>query len=84
AFFCLLFFAAAKKSRCRPAQGQRLKRANESRMPAKTKPNQTKPNQTKPKTARAAKAPTQHPPHRPHSVADEKKPKTKPQQDTRR
>ncbi|CAG9235872.1 hypothetical protein PSAB6_650001 [Paraburkholderia sabiae] len=23
AFFCLLFFAAAKKSRCRPAQGQR-------------------------------------------------------------
>jgi hypothetical protein len=25
AFFCLLFFAAAKKSRCRPAQGQRLK-----------------------------------------------------------
>jgi hypothetical protein len=28
AFFCLLFFAAAKKSRCRPAQGQRLKQAN--------------------------------------------------------
>jgi hypothetical protein len=26
AFFCLLFFAAAKKSRCRPAQGQRLRR----------------------------------------------------------
>jgi hypothetical protein len=25
AFFCLLFFAAAKKSRCRPAQGQRMK-----------------------------------------------------------
>ncbi|MEM5285076.1 hypothetical protein, partial [Paraburkholderia sabiae] len=25
AFFCLLFFAAAKKSRCRPAQGRRLK-----------------------------------------------------------
>jgi hypothetical protein len=25
AFFCLLFFAAAKKSRCRPAQGQRKK-----------------------------------------------------------
>jgi hypothetical protein len=24
AFFCLLFFAAAKKSRCRPAQGRRL------------------------------------------------------------
>jgi hypothetical protein len=24
AFFCLLFFAAAKKSRCRPAQGQRV------------------------------------------------------------
>src|SRR5215471_11146158 len=25
AFFCLLFFAAAKKSRCRPAQGRRVK-----------------------------------------------------------
>jgi hypothetical protein len=25
AFFCLLFFAAAKKSRCRPAQGRRMK-----------------------------------------------------------
>jgi hypothetical protein len=24
AFFCLLFFAAAKKSRCRPAQGRRM------------------------------------------------------------
>ncbi|MFP3557703.1 hypothetical protein SB861_44555, partial [Paraburkholderia sp. SIMBA_049] len=24
AFFCLLFFAAAKKSRCRPAQGRRV------------------------------------------------------------
>ncbi|MCO4882508.1 hypothetical protein, partial [Paraburkholderia caribensis] len=30
-------FAAAKKSRCRPAQGRRVKRANESRMPAKAK-----------------------------------------------
>ncbi|WP_176055511.1 hypothetical protein [Paraburkholderia caribensis] len=37
AFFCLLFFAAAKKSRCRPAQGRRLKHANNSRMPAKAK-----------------------------------------------
>ncbi|MCO4883217.1 hypothetical protein, partial [Paraburkholderia caribensis] len=36
-FFCLLFFAAAKKSRCRPAQGRRVKRANNSRMPAKAK-----------------------------------------------
>ncbi|WP_180731377.1 hypothetical protein [Paraburkholderia sp. PGU19] len=34
AFFCLLFFAAAKKSRCRPAQGRRVKHANASRMPA--------------------------------------------------
>ncbi|WP_204117524.1 hypothetical protein, partial [Paraburkholderia sp. C35] len=25
AFFCLLFFAAAKKSRCCPAQGRRMK-----------------------------------------------------------
>ncbi len=35
AFFCLLFFAAAKKSRCRPAQGRRLKREGKTRMPAK-------------------------------------------------
>src|SRR6478672_11978651 len=35
AFFCLLFFAAAKKSRCRPAQGRRLKHDNKTRMPAK-------------------------------------------------
>ncbi|AUT63460.1 hypothetical protein C2L65_28525 [Paraburkholderia terrae] len=34
AFFCLLFFAAAKKSRCRPAQGRRVKQANKARMPA--------------------------------------------------
>jgi hypothetical protein len=34
AFFCLLFFAAAKKSRCRPAQGQRLKHEGKTRMPA--------------------------------------------------
>ncbi|MHB9837436.1 hypothetical protein Q8F57_021625 [Paraburkholderia terrae] len=34
AFFCLLFFAAAKKSRCRPAQGRRVKHANKTRMPA--------------------------------------------------
>ncbi|WP_208545850.1 hypothetical protein, partial [Paraburkholderia steynii] len=41
AFFCLLFFAAAKKSRCRPAQGRRLKHANKPRMPAKSPKNQT-------------------------------------------
>ena len=41
AFFCLLFFAAAKKSRCRPAQGGRLKHANESRMPAQRPKDQT-------------------------------------------
>ncbi|MCO4879091.1 hypothetical protein, partial [Paraburkholderia caribensis] len=29
----------AKKSRCRPAQGRRLKHANNSRMPAKAKAN---------------------------------------------
>src|ERR1700740_2388170 len=39
--YCLLFFAAAKKSRCRPAQGRRVKHANKSRMPAKTQANQT-------------------------------------------
>jgi hypothetical protein len=37
AFFCLLFFAAAKKSRCRPAQGQRMKQDKKSRMPAQQK-----------------------------------------------
>ncbi|WP_310045446.1 hypothetical protein, partial [Paraburkholderia caribensis] len=44
-----LFFAAAKKSRCRPAQGRRLKRANVTRMPAKAKAKrgcQRKPRQT--------------------------------------
>jgi hypothetical protein len=41
AFFCLLFFAAAKKSRCRPAQGQRVKREGKTRMPAKTPANPT-------------------------------------------
>src|SRR6266704_4731094 len=41
AFFCLLFFAAAKKSRCRPAQGQRVKREGITRMPAKTPANPT-------------------------------------------
>jgi hypothetical protein len=35
AFFCLLFFAAAKKSRCRPAQGRRVKHEGKTRMPAK-------------------------------------------------
>jgi len=41
AFFCLLFFAAAKKSRCRPAQGRRLKHEGKARMPAQTQANQT-------------------------------------------
>ncbi|WP_218160258.1 hypothetical protein, partial [Paraburkholderia hospita] len=49
AFFCLLFFAAAKKSRCRPAQGRRVKHEGKARMPAK---DQTKPDQT----TRATKA----------------------------
>jgi hypothetical protein len=35
AFFCLLFFAAAKKSRCRPAQGRRVKHESKTRMPAR-------------------------------------------------
>ncbi|MFP3556076.1 hypothetical protein SB861_35995, partial [Paraburkholderia sp. SIMBA_049] len=40
AFFCLLFFAAAKKSRCRPAQGRRMKHDGIARMPAQKKTNQ--------------------------------------------
>src|ERR1700743_702252 len=34
-------YAAAKKSRCRPAQGRRLKQANTTRMPAKKQKNPT-------------------------------------------
>jgi hypothetical protein len=41
AFFCLLFFAAAKKSRCRPAQGRRLNHEGKSRMPAQRQANHT-------------------------------------------
>ncbi|MBN3760265.1 hypothetical protein [Burkholderia sp. Ac-20365] len=41
AFFCLLFFAAAKKSRCRPAQGRRVKYEDISRTPAQSQANQT-------------------------------------------
>jgi hypothetical protein len=41
AFFCLLFFAAAKKSRCRPAQGQRVKHEGITRMPAQRPKHQT-------------------------------------------
>jgi len=41
AFFCLLFFAAAKRSRCRPAQGRRLKHDNKTRMPAKRSKHRT-------------------------------------------
>jgi len=47
AFFCLLFFAAAKKSRCRPAQGQRWQTDTTTRMPAQQKP---KTKNQKPKT----------------------------------
>jgi hypothetical protein len=43
AFFCLLFFAAAKKSRCRPAQGRRMKREGKARMPAQRQKNRTTP-----------------------------------------
>ncbi|MCO4878905.1 hypothetical protein, partial [Paraburkholderia caribensis] len=64
---CLLFFAAAKKSRCRPAQGRRVKRANKSRMPATRSKHTTgdeqtpqrggeqKPNQTHPKSPNSKK-----------------------------
>ncbi|SEH60518.1 hypothetical protein SAMN05192544_1004177 [Paraburkholderia hospita] len=84
AFFCLLFFAAAKKSRCRPAQGRRLKHEGKTRMPAQRQKNQTG-RATKTKrgcqrkgqnnqTARAAKP--LHRSHRnsihPNSVADKK------------
>src|SRR6478736_9311572 len=41
AFFCLLFFAAAKKSRCRPAQGRRLKHEGITRMPAQRQTHRT-------------------------------------------
>src|ERR1700747_3341373 len=54
AFFCLLFFAAAKKSRCRPAQGRRLKHEGIARMPAQ----EQKPNRLR-STHRIADASTQ-------------------------
>ncbi|WP_204117410.1 hypothetical protein, partial [Paraburkholderia sp. C35] len=41
AFFCLLFFAAAKKSRCRPAQGQRKKNQYEIADAIETDTNKT-------------------------------------------
>ena len=54
AFFCLLFFAAAKKSRCRPAQGQPRQTDNKTRMPATALEDQTKP-KPKPKSRRTEK-----------------------------
>src|ERR1700760_729865 len=48
-------YAAAKKSRCRPAQGRRLKYEGIARMPAQTQANQTA------CTAMPAKAPQNHP-----------------------
>src|ERR1700741_1018980 len=42
AFFCLFFFAAAKKSRCRPAQGRRM---NGRHRNADASENTSKPNQ---------------------------------------
>ncbi|WP_225034464.1 hypothetical protein, partial [Paraburkholderia sp. XV] len=60
----------AKKSRCRPAQGRRLKRAKNSRMPAQK---QNTPTSTARKAPRQTQAQAQanHP-----SVADRKKTKT--------
>jgi hypothetical protein len=59
AFFCLLFFAAAKKSRCRPAQGRRLKLDNNSRMPAQ---NTCKPDSLRSKKRKPKPKPNQKPP----------------------
>jgi hypothetical protein len=48
AFFCLLFFAAAKKSRCRPAQGQRVTHQYEfADASQKPKPKNQKPKKSK-------------------------------------
>ncbi|WP_218160266.1 hypothetical protein, partial [Paraburkholderia hospita] len=60
AFFCLLFFAAAKKSRCRPAQGRRLKLDGKARMPEhrqKHRPTTPTPQTREPGCQRMAKAP---------------------------
>src|SRR6185369_15086703 len=64
AFFCLLFFAAAKKSRCRPAQGRRLKQANKSRMPAKRRKHQTATHEAPSQTADASEKANTHRPSR--------------------
>src|ERR1700740_379665 len=68
AFFCLLFFAAAKKSRCRPAQGRRLKHEGKTRMPAKRQKNQND-LRRKHRLADASEKPKLPP-----SVADNKEP----------
>src|SRR6202007_2355971 len=69
AFFCLLFFAAAKKSRCRPAQGRRLKHEGNTRMPAKTleQPN-------RPRHAAKRRLPAQHQNHKQKRPAQRKQP----------
>ncbi|MBN3767654.1 hypothetical protein [Burkholderia sp. Ac-20365] len=46
--FAYFSLQPAKKSRCRPAQGQRVKHEGKTRMPATNKANQSKPKQTKP------------------------------------
>ncbi|SDH74461.1 hypothetical protein SAMN04487926_107273 [Paraburkholderia steynii] len=76
AFFCLLFFAAAKKSRCRPAQGRRVKHANEARMPAKRleQPNRPRREGKNAGTNAKAKSQTTHKRRYANTSASSKKP----------
>jgi hypothetical protein len=70
AFFCLLFFAAAKKSRCRPAQGQRMKYRNEIADASAAKSGCQRSKKQKPEQRLASQ--TQKKPRMATSVADKK------------
>jgi hypothetical protein len=79
AFFCLLFFAAAKKSRCRPAQGRRLKQANKSRMPAQRPKHQTAAPEARRHNADASQRPNKSKRLRREGANADASPTTKPQ-----
>src|SRR5262249_30690482 len=58
AFFCLLFFAAAKKSRCCPAQGRSMNQESKTRMPTTSVADK---NKTKPSVRQTKNPNSNHP-----------------------
>ncbi|WP_224027686.1 hypothetical protein, partial [Paraburkholderia caribensis] len=66
----LLFFAAAKKSRCRPAQGQRLQTKCITRMPPKEQTADASENQKQTKTKNQKKLTTHAGPQPPGPSAN--------------